>query len=72
MGEYRGSKSKQGSQSVRTRFGTVKFRVSCFRDDHISKCLSVSDPETRIQVQRVCSGNGINTGKEGGGSREVR
>lgn len=31
----------------------------------------VSDPETRIQVQRVCSGNGGNTGKEGG-SREVK
>lgn len=31
----------------------------------------VSDPETRIQMQGVYSGNGGNTGKEGG-SREVR
>ena len=30
-----------------------------------------SDPETRIQVQTVCSGSGGNTGKEGG-SREVK
>lgn len=66
--------SKSDSESVQIRFDTVVLCSTChvlgmIPYQHV--LVYVSDPETRIQMQGVCSGNGGNTGKEGG-NREVR